>query len=82
MFSTTPTVGPYLTIRGTVYVDAQGRVREVVTAGVPRPAFAGKRFVRTAPLTVTFSDFGVPVTVTAPPASEVTAEPHPVGCPR
>lgn len=54
-----------ISVSGTVSVDSSGRVREMssVTGPVgPVPSVA---------VTVTFGDFGAPVTVTAPPASQV-----------
>jgi hypothetical protein len=60
-----------VTAAGTVDVDQQGRVRDLTTSyTVPAeaPATAGRVSAR-----MTFSDFGAPVPVTAPPASEVFA---------
>ena len=58
------------TVAGTVYVDQQGRVRGLATittlriAGLSTPS-------RTETEDLTFADFGGPVRVTAPPASQV-----------
>lgn len=65
--------------RGTVTVDQQGRVREldiwmpVYFAPQPDSKLPPRR-IGTARITVSFSDFGIPVPVTAPPASEVYFE--------
>jgi hypothetical protein len=58
------------TVAGTVYVDQRGRVRRLATittlriAGLSTPS-------RTETEDLTFGDFGDPVRVTAPPASQV-----------
>jgi hypothetical protein len=65
---------PTIAAAGAVDVDQQGRVRDfTVTYTVPAntgpagpPASAGRVSAQ-----MTFSDFGAPVSVTAPPASEV-----------
>jgi hypothetical protein len=54
--------------RGTVYVDQQGRVRRFVLTTVVQPPFRGLESITND---VTFSDFGVPVSVTVPPADQV-----------
>ena len=62
---------PTVAAAGTVDVDQQGRVRDLtVTYTVPAnpPATAGRVSAQ-----MTFSDFGAPVSVTAPPAGEVYA---------
>jgi hypothetical protein len=59
-----------LRVRGTVGVDRQGRVRQL-----DADYSIGKTEQRTE---MTFGDFGAPVSVSAPPASEVYV-PHPHG---
>ena len=54
-------------LSGTVYVDQQGQVRRLMTT-TRQGAKLGVTTVRD----LTFSDFGVPVPVAAPPASQVT----------
>ena len=56
------------TTSGTVYVDNQGHVRRMVTNDI-RPI--GSKVTATDTFDVTFEDFGVRVSVTAPPASQV-----------
>jgi hypothetical protein len=56
------------TATGTVYVDAQGLVRRMA-ATFAYPVLAGPNSTFTED--VTFSDFGAPVSVTVPPASQV-----------
>lgn len=51
-------------ISGTVYVDQQGRVRRLVTITSEEGGFTTDR-------EITFDDFGAPVPVTTPPASQV-----------
>ena len=60
------------TLSGTVYVDRQGRVRRLVTADtqVTWSSSGVKRSV-TEMYDLTFAQFGVRVSVTAPPASQV-----------
>jgi len=60
--------GP-VTVSGTVYVDQQGLVRHLVmtTTLLPVPGEPWTRFTDD----VTFGDFGVSVSVAAPPASQV-----------
>jgi hypothetical protein len=55
-------------VRGTVGVDQQGRVRQLVLTTVVQPPFRGLESITND---VTFSDFGARVSVTAPPASQV-----------
>jgi hypothetical protein len=56
-------------VSGTVYVDQQGRIRRLVTITTDkgRGAKSGPRTDRD----ITFGDFGAPVRVSAPPASQV-----------
>jgi hypothetical protein len=64
-------------VTGTIDIDSQGRVRTLtftLAASSPRDAGALHEVM-------TFSDFGVAVNVTAPPASQVTAEPAAQGKP-
>ena len=56
---------------GTVYVDNQGRVRRMVTNDIWPLSTKG---TATDTFDVTFGDFGVRVSVTAPPASQVTRD--------
>ena len=53
---------------GTVYVDNQGRVRRMVTNDIWPLSTKG---TATDTFDVTFGDFGVRVSVTEPPASQV-----------
>ncbi|HEY6315273.1 MAG TPA: hypothetical protein VIY52_31330 [Streptosporangiaceae bacterium] len=55
-------------VLGTVGVDQQGRVRQLVLTTVVQPPWDG---VESITNDVTFSDFGARVSVTAPPASQV-----------
>jgi hypothetical protein len=57
-------------VSGTVYVDQQGRVRRLVTITT--------QGLLTMDRDLTFGDFGVPVTATAPPPSQVsyTSKPY------
>ncbi len=61
-----------MTVSGTVYVDTQGRVRRVVTKQT-RTMRLTDNTIGTATVTddVTFGEFGVRVSVTPPPASQV-----------
>ena len=63
---------------GTVYVDSAGQVRRLVTAMTSSLA-GGDHDTSTED--VSFSDFGAPVSVTAPPASQVTRVPGDVDDP-
>ena len=69
-----------VTTNGTVDVDHQGRVRRIdVTVRTPfgfrLPGDAATReFVST--IAMTLGDFGAPVSVAAPPASEIAAQPQ------
>ena len=60
---------PEVTAAGTVAVDQQGRVRRLNVA-YTQPAQASLPPVRVT-VEMTFSDFGTPVSVSPPPASEV-----------
>jgi hypothetical protein len=55
-------------VLGTVGVDQQGRVRQLVLTTVVQPPWEGLESITND---VTFSDFGERVSVTAPPASQV-----------
>jgi hypothetical protein len=65
---------PAVTATGTVDVDKQGRVRHL-NAAYTLPATASAPTERVTAET-TFSDFGAPVPVSAPPASEVLTQPR------
>jgi len=58
-------------VSGTVYVDQQGRVRRLVTITTLRSRAPGSRAAITTDRDLTFGDFGAPVSVTAPAASQV-----------
>jgi hypothetical protein len=62
-----------VTESGTVYVDNQGRVRRLMTTVRWRLPFPSTHTARdfTTVYDLTFGGFGVPVSVTAPPASQV-----------
>jgi hypothetical protein len=57
-------------ITGTVYVDQQGRVRRLMTTTTQGKQATGQVFL-TTDRDITFGDFGAPVRVTPPPASQV-----------
>jgi hypothetical protein len=61
-----------MTVSGTVYVDNQGRVRQLVTTQT-RPIWStlGVKGSATDTWDVTFAEFGARVSVTPPPASQV-----------
>jgi hypothetical protein len=61
---------PDVTIAGTVYVDQQGRVRGLATITTVRTARQAS-LAQAETEDLTFGDFGGPVRVTAPPASQV-----------
>jgi hypothetical protein len=61
--------------QGTVAIDRQGRVRELDFPIMVFQSAAKPSAPDTGTISMTFGDFGVPVTVTAPPASEVYFEP-------
>jgi hypothetical protein len=69
----------YANERGTVIVDQQGRVREIDLAlplfFAPRSGKLSARPTGTVRVSASFGDFGVHVSVTPPPASEVFFEP-------
>jgi hypothetical protein len=59
-------------VTGTVYVDQQGRVRGLAAVTTVHPLVEGHRAPAiTGTYVLTFGDFGGPVMVTAPPASQV-----------
>jgi hypothetical protein len=66
--------GPYQIVRGTVDVDQQGRVRRLVATSVFRGGFSLIPGIDSVTNDITFSDFGLRVSVTAPPASQVLKE--------
>ncbi len=57
---------------GTVYVDSQGEVRRLLTIITLQ---TGGGYHSTSTEDISFSDFGAPVSVTAPPASQVSRFP-------
>ncbi len=61
--------GARLLISGTVSVDSSGRVRELVTE--TRIVESSGALWRRTTDTMTFGGFGIPVSVTAPPASQI-----------
>jgi hypothetical protein len=66
--------GPYQSVRGTVYVDQQGRVRRLIATSVlPKSTSLATGFDSVTD-DITFGDFGLRVSVTAPPASQVDKE--------
>ncbi len=67
--------GRIVTESGTVYVDNQGRVRRLTTTIGWRLSFSSTHATRdfTTTYDVTFWGFGVRVSVTAPPASQVAS---------
>jgi hypothetical protein len=69
---TVATSGRVSSVTGTVYVDREGQVRRLVTTMTLQ---LGGGYHDTSTEDVSFSDFGAPVSVTAPPASQVTWEP-------
>ena len=69
---TVATSGRVSPVTGTVYVDGQGQVRRLVTAMTLQ---IGGGYHDTSTEDVSFSDFGAPVSVTAPPARQVTRVP-------
>jgi hypothetical protein len=56
-------------VSGTVYVDQQGRVRRLMT--ITTDEGRGKNLGSTTDRDIAFDDFGAPVRVSAPPASQV-----------
>ena len=58
-------------VGGTVYVDQQGRVRRLMTTTTVRSPAPGTEAAITTDRELSFSDFGAPVSVTAPPARQV-----------
>jgi hypothetical protein len=71
-FSGVSPKGSYQTAYGTVYIDRQGQVREMVVTCLFRADIAAEAKIKSTTSDVTFSDFGVRVSVTPPPASQVT----------
>jgi hypothetical protein len=63
--------GSVMTESGTVYVDNQGRVRRLVTTARWRVSSTHTTHDSTVTYDETYGGFGVPVSVTAPPASQV-----------
>jgi hypothetical protein len=68
-FTAHPARSPAVTVAGTVEVDQQGRVRDLDTITTVRTRQRSPAQTQTEDLT--FSDFGGPVQVTAPPATQV-----------
>ena len=68
-FTAHPARSPAVTVAGTVDVDQQGRVRSLDTITTVRTRYRTPAQTETEALT--FGDFGSPVQVTAPPASQV-----------
>lgn len=69
---TVATSGRVSSATGTVYVDRQGQVRRLMTTTTLQ---TGGGYHDTSTEDVSFSDFGAPVSVTAPPASQVNWQP-------
>jgi hypothetical protein len=69
---TAATSGRVSSATGTVYVDSRGEVRRLLTI-MTLPTGGG--YHSTSTEDVSFSDFGAPVSVTAPPASQVSRFP-------
>jgi hypothetical protein len=65
---TVATSGGVSSATGTVYVDSQGEVRRLLTIITLQ---TGGGYHSTSTEDISFSDFGAPVSVTAPPASQV-----------
>jgi len=70
-FSMTAPIGPYSIVRGTVDVDQQGRIRQLIATSVFRKSSSSVTGIDSVTDDITFSDFGLRVSVTAPPASQV-----------
>ena len=68
---TVATSGRVSPVTGTVYVDSTGQVRRLLTTMTLQ---IGGGYHDTSTEDVSFSDFGAPVSVTAPPASQVTRD--------
>ena len=72
-YSFSAAAAPAGTVTGTVDVDRQGRVRDLTaTVASRQPGDNGMTDIR---VDIAFSDFGVPVSVTPPPAREVYSSP-------
>jgi hypothetical protein len=69
---TVATSGRVSPVTGTVYVDSTGQVRRLLTTMTLQ---LDGGYHDTSTEDVSFSDFGAPVSVTAPPASQVTRVP-------
>ena len=74
-FSMTVKFGLYRSVRGTVDVDQQGRVRRLVATSVFRGDILPLKGIDSTTTDVTLGDFGLRVSVTAPPASQVSKGP-------
>jgi hypothetical protein len=62
-YTFTARLGPQSSVTGTVYIDKQGRVRDLMTTATEQNGLTTER-------DFTFSGFGAPVQVTAPPAAQ------------
>jgi hypothetical protein len=62
---------PPATIYGSVTVDRQGRVRQLLLLAVAPASYASITGIKTLTINLTFRDFGVRVRVPAPRASQV-----------
>lgn len=62
---------PPAVIHGSVTVDQDGRVRQLLLPAVAPASYASATGIETLTINLTFSHFGVPVHVKAPPASQV-----------
>lgn len=58
-------------VSGAVYVDQQGRVRRLMTITTEEGRQAAEKAVLTTDRNITFANFGAPVRVATPPASQV-----------
>jgi hypothetical protein len=62
---------PPATIHGSVTVDRQGRVRQLLLVAIAPASYAAGTGIKTLTINLTFRHFGVRVHVSAPPASQV-----------
>jgi hypothetical protein len=62
---------PQATIHGSVTVDRQGRVRQLLLPVVAPASYAADTGIKTLTINLTFANFGVRVHASAPPASQV-----------
>jgi hypothetical protein len=62
---------PPATIHGSVTVDRQGRVRQLLLRAIAPASYASGTGIETLTIDLTFSHFGKRVRVSAPPASQV-----------